>query len=143
MPDEHDDGPLAALDALAAAVEVNAEDAKLLLDRLGGLRQALRSGSGVTEALAQEPDPGTLQVLGRILSRLTEASGVARRALAGAMRAEGTSIPAIAQAFGVTHQRVSNILSRPTAAPGPVMRRPTGSGADPQDEEEGDTQRFA
>lgn len=120
MPDEHGDGLLAALDALVEAIEANAKDHELLMARLSSLRRSRQSGVPVTDALAQEPDPGALQVLGRILSRLTEASGLARRALAGAMRGEGTSIPAIAKSFGVSHQRVSNILSRPAVAPSPV-----------------------
>lgn len=141
MPEELGDGLVEALDALIDAVEANAEDEKLLLARLSALRQVRRSVAGVTEALAQEADPGTLQVLGRILSRLTEASGIARRALAGAMRAEGTSIPAIAQAFGVTHQRVSNILSRPPAVPRPVLHHPTQGRGDTQDDDQ-EQQRF-
>ncbi|HAM00638.1 MAG TPA: hypothetical protein DCQ30_00180 [Acidimicrobiaceae bacterium] len=96
----------------------------MLLGRIHGLRRARSSGVGMTSALENEPSPGTMQLLGRILSRLMEASGTARRALARGMRAEGTSIPAIARIFGVTHQRVSNILNKPTAVPGPVLHEP-------------------
>jgi len=134
MPDEFGDGLLAAIDALVKAIEANAEDERLLLTRLASLRRSRKSGVPVTEALAQEADPGALQVLGRILLRLTEASGVARRALAGAMRSEGTSIPAIAQAFGVSHQRVSNILSRPPPA-GDSMHSLSHDEADEADEQ--------
>ena len=112
MPDEQADGLLYALESLAKAIEANADDEELLLERLSQLGQRWRSGSRVTQALAEETAPGALQLLGRVLSRLTDASGTARRALAETMRAEGTSIPAIARTFGVTHQRVSNILSR-------------------------------
>jgi transposase len=66
-----------------------------------------------------------MELLGRVLSRLMEASGSARRALARAMRAEGTSIPAIARLFGVTHQRISNILNSPSAAPSPLHEAPS------------------
>ncbi len=117
MADARPDEVLSALDALSEAIERNREDEQLLLSRLANLRRAWAEGGVVGGALAQEPVPGTLQLLGRILSRLTESSGNARRALARAMRAEGATIPAIAQVFGVTHQRVSNILSRPVPAP--------------------------
>jgi transposase len=47
-----------------------------------------------------------------ILRRQSEASGYFRRSLVVALRAEGQSIPSIATLFGVTHQRVSNLLRR-------------------------------
>lgn len=133
MPDEHGDGLLSALDALVKAIEANAKDHELLLVRLASLRRSRMAGVPVTDALAEEPDPRALEVLGRILSRLMEASGLVRRALAGSMRSEGTSIPAIAQTFGVSHQRISNILNRPPAAPTSLPR-------DSDDTDEGEEQ---
>lgn len=124
MVDERGDEVAGALDALSDAIERNSGDERMLLGRIHGLRRARSSGVGMTSALENEPSPGTMQLLGRILSRLMEASGTARRALARGMRAEGTSIPAIARIFGVTHQRVSNILNKPTAVPGPVLHEP-------------------
>ena len=47
-----------------------------------------------------------------ILRRQSEASGYLRRSLVVALRSEGQSIPSIAHLFGVTHQRVSNLLRR-------------------------------
>jgi hypothetical protein len=124
MSDERDDEVVGALDALSDAIERNSGDERLLLGRIHGLRRARSGGSGMTTALENEPSPGTMELLGRILARLMEASGLARRALARSMRDEGTSIPAIAKIFGVTHQRVSNILQRPAAGPGPVLDDP-------------------
>ena len=115
-PAQSDDDVIDALDALIGAVEANRDDERLLLDRLSSLRRARQSGCPMTEAVANQPDPAALQVLGRMLLRLTEASGTARRSLAVTMRSEGTSIPAIAEAFGVTHQRVSNVLNRRATA---------------------------
>jgi predicted transcriptional regulator len=63
-----------------------------------------------------------------------EASGHTRRALAQAMRSEGTSIPTIARLFGVTHQRISNILNHPAAAPS-VLHDPDGQSAGEQAQE--------
>ncbi|MDE3086539.1 MAG: hypothetical protein KGJ77_07205 [Acidobacteriota bacterium] len=115
------DEVLEAIDALTDAVEANSDDEKLLTQRLDELRRERERGVPVTQALADEDNPGTMQVLGRVLSRLMDASGNVRRALARSMRSEGTSIPAIARIFGVTHQRVSNILNRPPAVPAPVL----------------------
>jgi hypothetical protein len=126
MADERGDDVVGALDALSEAIERNSEDEKQLQDRIRALREARRAGSDVTSALSLEQPPGTVQLLGRVLARLMDSSGQLRRALARTMRAEGTSIPAIARLFGVTHQRVSNILSRPlpNAVPGPVAHEP-------------------
>lgn len=121
MADERGDEVAGALDALSDAIEHNSGDERLLLGRIHGLRRARSGGIGTTAALENEPTPGTMQLLGRILSRLMDASGTARRALAHSMRNEGTSIPAIARIFGVTHQRVSNILNRPPGASAPVL----------------------
>lgn len=115
MSDERGDHVVSALDALVDAVEKNAGDERQLVRKIGGLREARASGTPVTNALGEERPPGTMELLGRVLSRLMEASGSTRRALARAMRAEGTSIPSIARLFGVTHQRISNILNHPAA----------------------------
>lgn len=120
------DEVIEAIDALTEAVEANADDEKLLTQRLEDLRRERERGTPVTQALSDEGSPGTMQVLGRVLSRLMDASGNVRRALARSMRSEGTSIPAIARIFGVTHQRVSNILNRPAAVPAPVLHDADG-----------------
>jgi hypothetical protein len=138
MPNQRPDEVVGALDALSDAIERNSGDERLLLGRLASLRRAQMSGTTVTAALEEEPNPGTMQLLGRILSRLMEASGNARRALARSMRAEGTSIPSIARVFGVTHQRVSNILSRPAAVPPPVLHEASAMGGSGPAEAPGD-----
>ena len=122
------DEVLEAIDALTEAVEANTDDEKLLTQRLEELRRERERGTPITAALSEEGSPGTMQVLGRVLSRLMDTSGNVRRSLARAMRNEGTSIPAIARIFGVTHQRVSNILNRPTAVPAPVLHEADGPG---------------
>lgn len=126
MPDAHGDHVVTAIDSLVDAVEQNTGDERQLVRKLSGLRDAAANGTPLTHALGEERPPGTMELLGRVLGRLMEASGGARRALARAMRAEGTSIPAIARLFGVTHQRISNILNHPAAAPG-VLHQPAES----------------
>ncbi|HZU78867.1 MAG TPA: helix-turn-helix domain-containing protein [Acidimicrobiales bacterium] len=131
MANERGDQVIEAIDALVGAVEKNSADQQQLVENLHGLRRARQAGTPMTSALANERGPGTMQLLGRVLGRLMEASGTARRALAHAMRAEGTSIPAIARVFGVTHQRVSNILARPHAVPAPVLHEAPSGEAQP------------
>ncbi len=99
-----------ALDEVEAAVEENMSDERLLLRRVRSLRTAHRSGKSWTELLRREQEPGALALVGRVLARMSQASGVVRRALASSLRAEGETIPAIARRFGVTHQRISSLL---------------------------------
>jgi len=142
MAHERGDEVTAALDALTDALERNSGDERMLLGRLASLRRELASGTAVTAALEQEQSPGTMQLLGRILSRLMEGSGNGRRALARTMRSEGASIPAIARIFGVTHQRVSNILSRPAAVPGPVLHEASAVGDPSEDRQDSGESRM-
>lgn len=138
MADQQHDEVVVATDALNDALERNAGDERLLSRKLGQLKRARAEGRPLTATLRAEEDPATMQVLGRILARLMDASGQFRRAVARGMRGEGTSIPAIAKVFGVTHQRVSNILSKPAgppAVPGPVLHEAPGATAADDDDE--------
>ncbi len=103
---------LRALDELEAMLRENAESERLLSKRVAELRTARRTGREWKTILAAEDEPGTVQLVSTILRRQSEASGYLRRSLVVALRAEGQSIPSIAHLFGVTHQRVSNLLRR-------------------------------
>ncbi len=106
------DEVLRTLDELEAMLHENAESEKLLAKRVADLRSARGSGREWKTILAAEDEPGTVQLVSTILRRQSEASGYLRRSLVVALRAEGQSIPSIAHLFGVTHQRVSNLLRR-------------------------------
>jgi len=108
------EGVSLALGALLNALEANHLDEQRLMTRVISLQQLLDYGTPVTTALSSEPLADTVMLLSRIFDRSSSTSGKVRRALARAMRAEGTSIPAIAGTFGVTHQRISTILRSPT-----------------------------
>jgi hypothetical protein len=106
------DDVLHALNELEAALRENADYERALMQRIGQVRLARESGQEWKAILADEDDPGTVQLVSTILRRQSEASGYLRRSLVVALRAEGQSIPSIAHLFGVTHQRVSNLLRR-------------------------------
>jgi hypothetical protein len=119
MPDGTDhrhenktDDVLHALDELESVLRENAESERLLSRRIADVRQARQSGQEWKAILGDEDEPGTVQLVSTILRRQSEASGYLRRSLVVALRAEGQSIPSIAHLFGVTHQRVSNLLRR-------------------------------
>jgi hypothetical protein len=106
------DEVLSALNELEAVLRENAESERMLFQRISEVRLARENGKDWKAILAGEDDPGTIQLVSTVLRRQSEASGYLRRSLVVALRAEGQSIPSIANLFGVTHQRVSNLLRR-------------------------------
>ena len=117
MPDQTEDRigtdeVLKALDELEDVLRQNAESERLLAKRIAEVRLARQNGREWKAILGDEDEPGTVQLVSTILRRQSEASGYLRRSLVVALRAEGQSIPSIAHLFGVTHQRVSNLLRR-------------------------------
>jgi hypothetical protein len=106
------DEVLNALDELESVLRENAESERVLQERIAHVRRARESGQEWKAILGDEDEPGTIQLVSTILRRQSEASGYLRRSLVVALRAEGQSIPSIAHLFGVTHQRVSNLLRR-------------------------------
>ena len=107
-----DDDVLRALGELESVLRENAESERLLAKRIADVRLARENGREWKAILGDEEEPGTVQLVSTILRRQSEASGFLRRSLVVALRAEGQSIPSIAHLFGVTHQRVSNLLRR-------------------------------
>jgi len=103
---------LRALDRLAEALEENSRDQELMLRRVQQLRQARTSGMPWENILSKEEGMGTMQLMSRMLGRLSTASGTLRKEMVYGLRDEGVSVPTIARLFGVTHQRVSNLLRR-------------------------------
>jgi len=106
------DDVLKALKELEGVLRENAESERLLSKRIADVREARENGREWKAILGDEAEPGTVQLVSTILRRQSEASGYLRRSLVVALRAEGQSIPSIAHLFGVTHQRVSNLLRR-------------------------------
>jgi hypothetical protein len=135
MPDQNDgrggtasdDEVLKALDELESVLRENAESERLLMQRIAEVRLARQNGREWKAILGDEDDPGTVQLVSTILRRQSEASGYLRRELVVALRGEGQSIPSIAHLFGVTHQRVSNLLRR--VAQGNAAATGNGDGA--------------
>jgi hypothetical protein len=107
------DVTLRALDALSHALDEMTNDQRLLEKRLRDLHRQRSEGRAWRDILAEEEVPGTMQVVSRMLACLAKASGSLRKELVDTLRHEGVSIPAIAKLFGVTHQRVSNLLRKP------------------------------
>jgi hypothetical protein len=110
--DTKDDEVIASLHALGKALEENANEERLLAERIKQMISERERGSAWADVLKHEEYPGTVHLVSSTLARLSTASGHVRRSLVVALRAEGVTIPVIARLFGVTHQRVSNLLRR-------------------------------
>lgn len=106
------DDVLEALATLTQVLEENAAEERLLASRIREMMQARQQGKEWLDVLNDEEQPGTVHLMSSTLARMSMASGGVRRSLVLALRAEGVTIPTIAQLFGVTHQRVSNLLRR-------------------------------
>ena len=106
------DATLGALLALSDALAEMSNDQRLLERRLREIHRQRSEGRAWRDILDEEDEPGTMQVVSRMLAGLARASGRLRKELVDALRREGVSIPGIAKLFGVTHQRVSNLLRR-------------------------------
>jgi hypothetical protein len=106
------DGELAALDDLAASIEANADVERRLAARIRRLRSGRAAGRTWRELLAYDVGPSVVQIASAVLHTISQASGSLRRRVARGLRAEGATVPAIAETLEVSHQRVSTLLRR-------------------------------
>jgi hypothetical protein len=106
------DPTVEALDELSRALAEIAEAQTVLAQKVRTLRESRRSGTSWHDILTEEDGTPAMQLVSQLLARISGASGGLRKLLVEALRAEGVSIPAIAKLFGVSHQRVSNLLRR-------------------------------
>jgi transcriptional regulator of aromatic amino acid metabolism len=102
-----------ALGALAASAEQTAIEQRQVAASARVLRRQREEGRSWSSILAQGEHPSLVHLLSASLRRLTETSGRFRAAVAIALAREGLSTRQIASRLGVTHQRVSAMLSRP------------------------------
>lgn len=107
----------AALAALIAALQETVGDLDRLIERAQALDAEVRNGSSLTEAMAAEPRPLIITKLVEITDRLHDVGGAVRRAEAEQLRAEGRTHQQIAELFGVTRQRVAQLLDSPQVKP--------------------------
>lgn len=110
---------LRALDGLAKTIEDNVRDERLLVEAVRQLRAERAAGHSWHDLLGHRARPRVLELSARILGRATEVSATLRRRLARGLRAEGATLPAIGERFGVSHQRISTILREGCPDDGP------------------------
>jgi hypothetical protein len=122
LPDVEIDAALAALDELVVAIRRTQRSLEDAVARAEDLRGRRLAGQPYREIVAADQRP-LVEVVSSSTNRLIEAGSRFRRAQARALRAEGLTMEAIADLFGVTRQRVSHLLNSPSpAGPAPLVR---------------------
>jgi transcriptional regulator len=117
MTASHDptDHLLSALAGIERAAAGNLDRTRELLDRARTLRRRLAAGDNIVDLVAGESPPRMVELLSTNMATLETAGAEFRAAEAIALRAEGLTIEAIAELFGVTRQRISALLRQKAA----------------------------
>ncbi len=124
------DEVLEAVEFVEQAVRVNIERLRETQRRLRTLRKMRAQGRAYCEIVQAQDRPLAVELLATNIVTLHEASGRLRRAEAAALHNEGMTMDQIAELFGVTRQRISELLrdwrkeakARAAAEPGDVPR---------------------
>ena len=106
----------AALEEIEAAAGDNVERSLEIQRRARDLRAGLASGVSLVDHVRDEPRPLMVELVTANMAALETAGAKLRAAQAAALRAEGLTIEAIAELFGVTRQRISALLKQKAAA---------------------------
>ena len=108
-----------ALVRIEAGAAQNVERSLEVQRRVRWLRDGLQAGQPIDQLIRAEEQPRTVELLSENLATLEQVGADFRASLALALRAEGLTLEAIAELFGVTRQRISALL-RQRAAIDPV-----------------------
>jgi DNA-directed RNA polymerase sigma subunit (sigma70/sigma32) len=103
-----------ALGALENVLADNGRRAGLIKKRIAQLRRLRSRGATYTEIVSSKEGPLIVHLLTESSTALDTCGASVRRAEAQALYAEGLTMEQIAEAFGVTRQRVSALLRKPS-----------------------------
>jgi DNA-directed RNA polymerase specialized sigma24 family protein len=110
-PDPHTtDDLIEALGELIDALHANTERNTVAVRRANRLIEGLRRGMTNTELVESHDDPLILELTRQNLDSLNDAGSRVRRAQVLALHEEGMSTYQIAAVFGVSRQRISQII---------------------------------
>ena len=113
--DEHLARLITALDDIDTAAGNNVERNLAIQQRARQLRERLETGEPLVDLVRNEEPPLIVELLSTNMATLDTAGAELRAAQALALRAEGLTIEAIAELFGVTRQRISALLRQKAA----------------------------
>lgn len=103
---------LEALAALGEAVQENTQRNQLILKRIDKMQRERAKGLAWSEIVSEADRPLIVELLTQNMAVLTTAGTRLRRSEARALYAEGLSMERIASLFGVTRQRISELLRK-------------------------------
>lgn len=106
---------MAALETIEEAAGDNVERSLEVQRRASELREQLAAGESLVDLVRDEEPPRVVELLSTNMATLETAGAELRAAQALALRAEGLTIEAIAELFGVTRQRISALLKQKAA----------------------------
>ena len=110
MEPPNGDEVIEAIDQLITELKQNVERLHLALSRASVIKELRRAGSSFSEIAETAQGPLLVDLLTINLLVLQRAGHKLRRAEARALRDEGKSVEQIARIFGVSRQRISQIL---------------------------------
>jgi hypothetical protein len=129
------DEVLEAINALTTALDRAAVDQQAMAAEALRMRRARSWKDSWLAALPPAGQPNLVSLSTRALAGLSAATSRVRTSLARALRAEGLTVREIAAVFGVSHQRISELLARtarPAEAGGvPAPEPPAAVGSSP------------
>jgi predicted XRE-type DNA-binding protein len=106
---------ITALADVEVAAQGNVDRSHQLQSRARYLRERLKAGDGLVELVESEDAPRMVELLSTNIATLETTGAEFRAAEALALRAQGLTIEAIAELFGVTRQRISALLKQKAA----------------------------
>ena len=106
---------VAALAGIETAAADNVDRSLEVRRRARELRERLEAGDPLDDLVQSEQSPRIVELLSTNMTTLETAGAELRAAQALALRAQGLTIQAIADLFGVTRQRISALLRQKTA----------------------------
>lgn len=103
---------VSVLEAVATAADDVADDQRTVARKARSMQRRRDRGWSWARVLDAEAAPGLLELLRRSTRRLAQQTSRLARTLAAGLHDEGDSFRQIGRRLGVTHQRVSAMLSR-------------------------------
>ena len=112
MEEQQNQDLLDALDELASALAENSRRNELILARVAKMQAQRAEGLAWSEIVSEEDRPLIVEMLSQNMTVLTTAGTRLRRSEARALYSEGLSMERIAALFGVSRQRISELLRK-------------------------------
>jgi hypothetical protein len=103
---------MSAVEGLRDSLVENAKEERALANDLDKVRRDRHRGRSWRQITVEGSGQSALAHLGSVLARLSRAGGAFRKALASALVSEGESPSGIARLFGVSRQRIYNLVHR-------------------------------